>query len=177
MNKHISYLNRITFNIILLLITACSSENSDVLQASNDTTEVIITTKASRGIQSVVPFGRSKLITIFKPRILKNNQMEFSYKMENELKDELVMLTAYTEGNIAASTTNFYYSGSGYNMSNKKISFFPRASDWISGRTKVRLYFVANSDLDSMENKTLAVSNVITFFIKYSNGVPIEIEL
>lgn len=176
MKKVKLFYNSLLFIVISLLI-ACTNEKSEALQASMDTTEVMLTTSAAGGIRSVLPYGRTKLITIFKPRIIKGNKIIFSYILESESNEEMVMVTSYTEGNIAALTSNFYYSGSGYDMSKKTISFFPMISDWVSGRTKVTLYFVTMQELESRENKTQAASNVITFYIKFSNGIPMEIDL
>ena len=91
------------------------------------------------------------------------------------MKEDIVLITSYTEGNIAALVSYLYYSGSGYNMSKKTISFLPRVSDWVSGRVKVRLYFVKKGE--SRGNKIQAVSNVLTFYISFFNGTPHQIEL
>jgi len=130
------------------------------LNASKDTKEVIL-----YGKSKVIPYGRIKLLTIFDPRVLVGNRVEMSYKLENSMKEKPVLITSFTEANIAATTSSFYYYEFSYDMSEKKIKFLPKPVGWVSGRTKVRIYFVMEKDLD---NDTLrAVSNVITLYLRY----------
>jgi hypothetical protein len=139
----------------------------EALNASKATQEVILTTNAASGTLSVVPYGREKLITIFNPKILDGNKIEMSYKVEKELKNELVLISSFSEANIAALTSSFYYYGSGYDMSEKTITFLPRPASWVKGKVKVNLYFGTMEDLNSDSNKFQAVSNVITLYLNY----------
>lgn len=134
------------------------------LKASADTLEVILSSKAAGGKMSVVPYGREKLITIFNPRILDDNKIEVSYKMEKEAEKKLILISAFSEANIAALTSSYYYKGISYTMSEKKITFSLRVQDWVKGRAKVNLYFVSTEDVDS-DNKCLAASNVLTLYL------------
>lgn len=135
--------------------------------ASKDNKVVILATGTAKGTLSVLPFGRSKLLTIFNPKILNGNTVELSYKLENEFKDKLVLVASFTEANIAALTSSFYYRESGYVMSEKTIKFSPRPGSWVNGKTKVRIYFLTMEDLNADNERSKAVSNVVTIYLNY----------
>ena len=135
------------------------------LNASRDTAPVKLYKK------SVIPYGGSKLLTIFNPRI-NGNQVELSYKLENGMEENPALIATFTEANIAAQTSSFYYSGSSlppenrYVMSERTIRFSPRPSGgWVRGKTKVRIYLIMANDMD--DDDLRAVSNVVTLYIEY----------
>jgi hypothetical protein len=115
---------------------------------------------------NVIPYGRSKLLTIFNPRILSGNRVELSYRLENAMEEEPVLTAAFNEANIAAQTSSFYYAGRGYEMSKGTIRFSPRPhGGWVHGRAKVRIYLIMADDNDGDELR--AVSNVVTLYLEY----------
>lgn len=135
---------------------------------SKDTNEVnLIDTYSYYGIKSVIPYGREKLLTIFNPIISDYiNKIELSYKLENELKEMPVLVASYYEANKSALTSCFYYGSGdhiGYNMLGKMIYFSP---EQIKDGEKVRLYFVAMKDFNSVGERCKAVSNVVTIYLK-----------
>ncbi len=135
------------------------------LDASRDTTTVVLYRE-----HVVIPYGRSKLLTIFNPRVLNGNRIELSYKLENGMEGEPVLIASFTEANIAALTSSFYYfksaySGGGYDMSERTIEFLPRPADWVHGRTKVRIYLVMADDTD--DDALRAVSNVVSLSLDF----------
>jgi len=142
------------------------------LNASKETKEVILTTKASSGILSVIPYARNKLITIFNPQVFVGNRVKMSYKLEKSMEEKPVLIASFTEANIAAMTSSFYYFkysnlNMRYDMSEKTITFNPKPQDWVFGKTKVSIYFMMKEDLDSKDVRYKAVSNVITLYLNY----------
>lgn len=135
------------------------------LMASADTTTVVLYRE-----HVVIPYGRSKLLTIFNPRILDGNRIELSYELENGVEGDPVLLASFTEANIAALTTSYYYlrspyPGGGYEMSARTIEFSPKPVDWVQGRTKVTIYLMMADDTD--DDALRAVSNVVSIYVDY----------
>ena len=144
------------------------------LNASKQTKEVILTTKASSGTLSVIPYGRNKLITIFNPQVFVGNRIKMSYKLEKSMEEKPVLVASFTEANIAAMTSRYYYFeypnlNMRYDMSEKTITFNPNPGDWVFGKTKVSIYFITKKDLESLSKdvRYKAVSNVITLYLNY----------
>ena len=91
--------------------------------ASKETEEIKI-----YGSHSVIPYGRSKLLTVFNPQVLDNNRVEMSYKLENGMEEKPVLVASFSEGNIAVGTSSFYRfehpsAAYSYDMSEKTIKF------------------------------------------------------
>lgn len=136
-------------------------------KASEATEEFILATKSARGKLSVVPYGKEKIITIFNPTILSGNQIEISYKLETEFKEDLVLISSFTEGNIAVLTSSFYYNKSSYDFIKNKIILVLRPERWIRGKVKVSLYFVTLEELNARNESCNASSNVVSLYINY----------
>jgi hypothetical protein len=123
-----------------------------------ETEEVILTTAAAAGTMSVVPYGREKIITIFNPKIIDDENLELSYVFENEAREDLILMAVFTGGNIAAMIETYHYFGTGYEMLDKSIKIGVR----VTGKSKVTLYFLTPEDNRLNANKSLAASNVIS---------------
>ena len=135
------------------------------LTASTDTATVVLYRE-----HMVIPYGRSKLLTIFNPRELDGNRIELSYELENDMEGDPVLLASFTEANIAALTTAYYYlnspyPGGGYEMSARTIEVSPKPPDWVRGRTRVSIYLMMADDTD--DDALRAVSNVVTLYLDY----------
>jgi hypothetical protein len=136
-------------------------------KASEDTEEFILATKSARRKLSVVPYGKDKLITIFNPTILSGNQIEISFKLETEFKEDLVLISSFTEGNIAVLTSSFYYNKSSYDFIKNKIKLVLRSESWIRGKVKVSFYFVTMQELNARNDRCIASSNVVSLYKNY----------
>ena len=133
------------------------------LNASRDTAPVKLYRK------SVIPYGRSKALTIFNPQI-RGPRVDLSYRLENGMEEHPVLVASFTEANIAAQTSSFYYFGRGYTMPEETIRFSPLpggpSGNWVSGRAKVRIYLIMADDIRN-DDDLRAVSNVVTLYMEY----------
>jgi len=122
-----------------------------------------------RGANKVIPYGRSKILTITDVKVNEYKEVTLSYKLENKMTEKPVLASNFTEGNITCGINNFYVYANGlsqitYMMNDKTITFIASPSQRVSGSVLVRVFLIWRRDQIS---PFMAISNVASLKIDF----------
>jgi hypothetical protein len=140
-----------------LVIEAQTASETKVINSTND--PIVIDCRES----TVIPYGNSKIVT-FTDVEVSGEILILSYKLENKMTENPVLIANYTEGNIACATKSFHYVGPMIKPASDATTdntFYlkPTPQSFVSGNVLVRIFFMDGQNTDS---PIKAISNVVS---------------